>query len=115
MRLVKRLQRKRGENFAHFLREKAEVALQVLRPPREVLPQLGLLRRYAHWAAVHVAPSALHAAERDEHGRSERELVSAEHGGYDYVAPSPELAVYLQLHAAAEAVLHERLVRFGKP
>ena len=80
----------------------------------EFAAKLLLLRRDSDGAAVEVAVAALDASERDEHRGAERELVRAEHRGDHDVASGAELSVDLELHAVAQVVLDERLVRLGK-
>ena len=100
--------------LAHLLGEEAEVGLQMFWLSCEFAAKLLLLRRDSDGAAVEVAVAALHAAERDEHRRAERELVRPEHRGDHDVASGAELPVDLELHTVAQVVLDERLVRFRK-
>lgn len=93
--LVERLDAERGELFTNFLREEAEVVLQVLHLAGEVLPQLLGLCGDADGAGVEVAVAALDAAEGDEHRGAEAELLRAEHRADHDVAAGAELSVHL--------------------
>ncbi len=55
------------------------------------------------------------AAHRDQRSRREAEFLGPEHAGDNHVAPRLQLAICLQLHAAAEVVEHEGLMRFRDP
>ena len=80
----------------------------------EAAAQPFVLRGDADGAGVEVASAALDAPERDEHRGAEAELLRAQHRADDDVAAGAQLAVHLQLHASAQAVLHERLLRLGE-
>ena len=51
-RLFEGMETQRGEDFAHLLRQEAEVALQVFGLAGELRAQFGFLRRDADGAAV---------------------------------------------------------------
>ena len=53
--VVELLDAQRGHDLARLLGDHEEVVDEVLRLPGELLPQLGILRRHAHWAGVQVA------------------------------------------------------------
>jgi hypothetical protein len=96
-------------------RDEAEVRLDHLRRPGELLAQLGPLARDPHRARVQVARAHHQAALGEQQRRAERELVRAEQRGDDDVAPGLEAAVDAHAHAAAQAVRDERLLRLGEP
>ncbi len=82
--------------------------------PREFLAKIGILRRDADGASVQVAFAHHDAAHRDQRRRRESEFFRTEQRGNGHVAPGLQFAVNLQLHAAAQIVQHQHLLRFGK-
>ncbi len=104
-----------AHDLARLLGDEEEEVDDVLRLPRELRPQLGILRRDPDRAGVQVAGAHHHAAGRDERRGGEAHLVGAEKRGDDDVAAGFQLAVGLHPDARAETVPHQRLLRLGEP
>ena len=97
------------------LRESDREAFDVLGCAGELGPQVLALGGDAGRAGVEVALAGHVAAERDERGGPERELLGAEQRRDEQVAPGLEAAVRPQDHAVAEVVAHQDLVDLGQP
>ncbi len=80
----------------------------------EALAQLRVLGGDADRARVEVADAHHDAARHDERGGGEAELLGAEQGGDDDVAPGLQLAVGLHDDAVAQAVQQQRLLGLGE-
>lgn len=100
-------------DLAHFLGDE-EVVHDVLRLALELRTQHRILRRDADRARVQVALAHHDAAFDDERRRREAEFVRAEQRADHDVAAGLHLAVGLHADAAAQAVQHQRLLRFGE-
>ena len=92
-----------------------QVVHDVLGLAVEALAQHGVLRGHADGAGVQVADAHHHAAERDQRGGREAELVGAEDGRHDHVAAGAHLAVGLDEDARAEVVAEQRLLVSAMP
>ena len=98
--------------LAHFLRDKIHEVDHELRIAAEFRAQLRVLRGHAHGTGVEMAHAHHDAAERDQRRSGKPEFLGAQQRGNDNVAAGLELAVGFDIHAAAEIVEHERLLRF---
>ena len=81
----------------------------------EALAQHRVLRRDADRAGVEVALAHHDAAGRDQRRGGEAEFVGAEQRADDDIAAGAQAAVDLHGDARAQAVQHQRLMRFGEP
>ena len=104
-----------GHQLAHALRHEQQVAHHVVGHPREPAAQLRVLGRDADRARVEVADAHHHAAESDQRGRRERELLGAQQRADEHVTAGAQAAVDLQPHPAAQPVHDEHLLRLGQP
>mmetsp|Transcript_100539 Transcript_100539/g.288012 ORF Transcript_100539/g.288012 Transcript_100539/m.288012 type:complete len:1151 (+) Transcript_100539:506-3958(+) len=111
--LLKRAVAELGHVLAHLLRQQPEKVHHMLRLPRELGTEEGVLRGHADRAGVEVALSHHDTAEGDQRGGGERHLLRAEQGGDHHVAPVLDLSVRLQAHARAEVVEDEGLLGLG--
>mmetsp|Transcript_74396 Transcript_74396/g.215038 ORF Transcript_74396/g.215038 Transcript_74396/m.215038 type:complete len:532 (+) Transcript_74396:2125-3720(+) len=100
----------RCHDAASVLSDHEEVVDEVLRLPRELFPQLRVLRGNAHGASVEVALPHHDATQRDERGGRQRHLLGPEQRGNDDVAAGAELTVGLHGDAVPEAVKNQSLV-----
>ena len=112
--LVERAEAELRHELAHFLGDEEEVVDDVLGLPGELAAQHRVLRGDADRTRVEMALAHHDAALDDERRGREAELVGAEHRADDDVAPGLHLAVDLHGDAAAQAVQHQRLLRFGE-
>ena len=103
-----------GHQLADLLGDELEERLDELRLAAEALAQLGVLGGDADRAGVEVADAHHHAARHDERGGGEAELLGAEQGGDDDVAPGLQLAVGLHDDAVAQPVEQQRLLGLGE-
>ena len=101
-------------HLAHLFGDEEEVVDDVLGLALEFPAQHRVLGRDAHRAGVEVAFAHHDAALDDQRRGGEAELVGAEQRADDDVAPGLHLAVDLHGDAAAQAVEHQRLLRFGE-
>ena len=99
---------------AQLLGDHEQVVDDVLGLPLEAPPQLRVLGRDADRAGVEVADAHHHAAERDQRGGGEAELVGAEDRADGHVAPGAHLAVDLDQDARAQVVAQQRLLGLGE-
>ncbi len=100
--------------LADLLGDEEEEIDDVLGLAGEAGAEDGVLRGDADGAGVEVALAHHDAAHGDERRGGEAEFFGAEKGGDDDVAAGLELAVGLDLDAAAEIVEQEDLLRFGE-
>ncbi|KAG1449042.1 hypothetical protein G6F57_016713 [Rhizopus arrhizus] len=103
-----------GHDFADFFGDEEEEVHDVLGLALEFLAQDRVLRGHAHRAGVQVALAHHDAAFDDQRGGREAEFVGAQQRADDDVAAGLHLAVGLHADAAAQAVQHQRLLRFGQ-
>ena len=103
-----------GEDLPALLGDVFEEGLDELRPAGEVLPQLRVLGRDPDGAGVEVAHAHHHAAGDDERRGREAELLGAEQGGDDDVAPGLYLPVHLDDDAVPQAVAQQGLLGLGE-
>ncbi len=103
-----------GHDRARLLGDEEEVVDDVLGAAGEFRAQHRVLRRHPHRAGVEVALAHHDAALGDERRGREAELVGAEQRADDDVAAGLHLAVGLDADAAAQAIEHQRLLRFGE-
>ena len=101
-------------DLAHFLGDEEEVVDDVLGLAGELLAQHRVLRGHAHRAGVEVALAHHDAAFDHQRRGGEAELVGAQQRADRHVAAGLHLAVGLHPDAAAQAVEHQRLLRFGQ-
>ena len=104
----------RGHQLAHFLGDEEEEIDDMLGQADEALAQLRVLRRDADRTGVEMAFAHHDAAGGDERRRGETELVGAQQGADHNVAAGAQAAVDLHGDARAQAVQHQRLMRFGE-
>ena len=102
-RLLDRAEAQRGEVLAHLLGDELEEVDDELGLARELLAQLGVLRRDADRARVEVADAHHDAAAHDERRGREAELLGAEQRRDHDVAARLQLAVDLHDDAVAQA------------
>ena len=100
---------------AQLLGDHEQVVDDVLGLALEAPPQLGVLRRDADRARVEVADAHHHAAERDQRGGREAELVGAQDRPDGHVAAGAHLTVDLDQDARAQVVAQQRLLGLGEP
>ena len=111
--LIYRPEAQLGHDFAQLLRQETKQVYDVLGLAGEELTQLGVLGGHAHGAGVEVAFAHHHAAAGHQRGRGHAPFFGPQKRRYGQVAAGFQLAVGLQHHAAAQLVLHQRLVCFG--
>jgi hypothetical protein len=99
---------------ADLLGDGVEEVDDVLLFALELGAQIVALGGDADRAGVEVALADVDAAEGDEGDGAEVELLGAQDGGVDDVAPGAQAAVGAQGHAAAQVVEHEHLLGFGE-
>ena len=104
-----------GHVLARLARDHGQEVDHVLRLAGEELAQLGILGGDADRAGVLVAGAHHDAAEHNQGGGCEPELLGAEQRRDDHVAPGLELTVGLQPDAAAKAVQHQGLLGLRQP
>ena len=104
----------RGEIFAHFLGDEEEVVDDMLGLALEALAQFRVLRGDADRAGVEMALAHHDAAGGDQRRRGEADLVGAEQRGDHHIAAGADAAIGLNRDAAAQMVVDERLLGFGK-
>ena len=85
----------------------------MLRRAGELGAQHRVLRRDAHGAGIEVALAHHDAAERDQRGRREAELLRPQERRDGDIPARLELPVGLQHDARSQVVHHQRLVRLG--
>ena len=100
--------------LAHFFGDEEEVVDDMLGLAGEALAQHRILRGDADRAGVEVALAHHDAAFDHQRRGGETEFVGAEQRADDDVAAGLHLAVDLDADAAAQAVQHQRLLRFGQ-
>ena len=86
----------------------------MLRQAAEALAEHRVLRRDADRAGVEMALAHHDAAGRDQGRGREAELVGSEQCADDDITPGAQTPIDLQRHAAAQAIEHQGLVRFGE-
>ena len=101
--------------LAHFIGHEEEVVHDVLGLAGETAAQHRILRGHAHRAGVEVALAHHDAALGHQRCRGKAEFIGAQDAADHHVAPGLHLTIGLDAHAAAQAVEHQRLLRFGKP
>ena len=101
-------------DLARFFGDEEEEVHHMLGPALEFRTQHRVLRGHAHRTGVEVALAHHDAALDDERRGREAELVGAEQGADDDVAPGLHLAVGLHADAPAQAVQHQGLLRLGE-
>ena len=99
-------------DLARLFGDEEEVVDHVLGLALEFLAQHRILRGHAHRAGIEMAFAHHDAAFDHQRRGGEAEFVRAEHGADDHVAPGLDLAVDLHRDAPAQAVEHQRLLRF---
>ena len=104
----------RRHDLAHFFRDEEEEVDHVLGLALELLAQCRVLRRDADRAGVQVALAHHDAAGGDQRRGREAELVGAEQRADDDVTARAHAAIDLHGDAAAQAIVDERLMRFGE-
>ena len=112
--LVERAEAELRHQLAHFLGDEEEEVDDVLRLAGEVLAQHRVLRGDADRAGVQMALAHHDAAGGDQRRGGEAELVGAQQRADHHVAPGAQPAIDLHRDAAAQAVQHQRLLRFGQ-
>ena len=80
----------------------------------EAFPELLILRADAEGAGILVADTEHLAADRDERAGAEAEELCAQEAGDGRIPTGQEFAVCFELHAVAELIQEEDLLRFGK-
>ena len=83
--------------------------------PVNFCAQRFVLRAHADRACVGMALSHHETAHGHQRRRADAELLRAQDGGDDDVAPGADAAVGAQAHAVAQIVEHQHLMRFGEP
>ena len=104
----------RRHQRAHLFGDEEEEVDDVLGLADEALAQHRVLGGDADRAGVEVALAHHDAAGGDQRRGGEAELVGAEQGADDDVAPGAHAAVDLDADARAQAVEHQRLVGLGQ-
>ncbi len=112
--LVHRAEAERRHVLAHLLGDEAEEVRDELGLAGEALAQLGVLRGDADRAGVEVADAHHDAAQHHQRRRREAELLGAEQGGDDHVAPGLHLPVDLDDDPVAQLVEDEHLLGLGQ-
>ena len=101
-------------DLAQLLGNKEHKVLDVLGLAAEAATQAAVLRSDAGRAGILLAVALHEAAHRDErHGRKAK-LLGAQQAGNGDIGTVHELAVGLEHHARAQAVLQQRLLGLGK-
>lgn len=101
-------------DLAQLLGNKEHKVLDVLGLAAEAATQAAVLRGDAGGAGILLAVALHEAAHRDErHGRKAK-LLGAQQAGDGNIGAVHELAVGLEHHARAQAVLQQRLLGLGK-
>ncbi len=112
--LVDRAEAQARHDLAQLLGNKEHKVLNVLGLAAEAATQAAVLRSDAGRAGVLLAVALHEAAHRDErHGRKAK-LLGTQQAGDGDVGAVHELAVGLEHHAGAQAVLQQRLLSLGK-
>ena len=111
--LVRGAEAEPGHDGPHLLGNEEEVVDDVLWLACELLPQIRVLRRYAHRAGVQVALPQHDAAHRDERSRGEAELLGPQQARDRHVPAGLELSVGLHDDPSPEVVGHEDLLGLG--
>ena len=112
--LLDRAEAQLGHDVAQLLCHQIHEVDHVLGLAVEALAQLAVLRGDTHGAGVRLAVALHEAAKREQRGSAKVKDLGAEKRGHGHVATVHELAVCLQLHARAQAVLEQRLLGLGK-
>ena len=112
--LLDRPEAQAGHVLAHLGRDEGHEVDDVLRVAAEVPAQLRVLRRHADRTGVEVAGPHHDAAQRDERGGGEAELLRAQQRPDHDVAAGLELPVDLDRDARAQVVHHQDLVGLGQ-
>ncbi len=112
--LVERASAERGQLLADRSRQMQEIGDDLIRGAGELGAQVFTLGGDTGRAGVEVALPGHVAADGDQHRGAEPELLGAENRRHDDVFRGLEPAVGAQPHARAEAVLDQRLLRFGE-
>ena len=99
-----------AENLAHFLGHKAEQLDDLFRRAGELGPQPLILAAHPDGAGVGVTLADHDAAHGDKAGRSDAELLRAQHGGDDDIAPCAHAAVCTQGDEMAKVVQGQDLI-----
>ena len=94
--------------------DEAHVVHHILGLAGEAFPELLILRADTEGAGIFVADAEHLAADRDERPGAEAEEFCAQEAGDGRIPAGQELAVRFELHAVAELIQEEDLLRFGK-
>ena len=103
-----------GHDLAELHGDEAHEMDDVLGVAGEPASQFGILGGHAHGAGVEMADAHHDAAQSHERSGCKTKLLRAQQRGHGHVAPGLQLAVGLEIDAAAQVVQHEGLVRFGQ-
>ena len=103
-----------GQVFPDLLGQEGEIVDQIVGFADKMFAQFRVLGRHAGGTGVEAAFAHHHATEHDERQGAETELVCSQQTHQHHVAAGFQLAVHLQANLAAEAVAHQRLLRFGQ-
>ena len=101
-------------DLAQLLGNKEHKALDVLGLTAEAVTQTAVLRRDAGRAGILLAVALHEAAHGDERHGCKAKLLGAQQAGDGNIGAVHELAVGLEHHAGAQAVLQQRLLGLGK-
>ena len=112
--LVHRSEAQTRHDLAQLLGHKEHEALDVLGLAGKSVAQAAVLRGDARGAGVLLAVALHKAAHGDKRHGGKAELLGAKQAGDGDVGAVHKLAVRLQHHAGAQAVLHQRLLGLGK-
>lgn len=89
----------------HLFSQHEQIVDDMFRLARELGSQDRVLRGDAHGARVEVALAHHGAAEGDQRGRAEAELVGAEQSGHHYVEACSDLTVGLDYHSGNKRIV----------
>src|SRR5690606_10848267 len=103
-----------GKKLAHLFRDVEEVVDNVLRRTLEALAQNRVLSGDTNRASVEMTLAHHDTASRNQRSGREAELVGAKKRTDDDIASGLEATIDLKGDAAAQAIQHQRLMRFGK-
>ena len=101
--------------LAHFIGHEEEVVHHVLGLAGETAAQHRILRGHAHRAGVEVTLAHHDAALGHQRCRGKAEFIGPQDAADHHVASGLHLTIGLDAYPAAQAVEHQRLLRFGKP
>src|SRR5690606_30187338 len=104
-----------GHDLTQVVRQEAEEVHHVIRISREELAERFVLCGNTDRTRIEVTFTHHNTAFDDERCRGNAPLFGTQQGCYGDVATRANLTVCLQYHTASEIVLHQCLMRFGKP